>query len=1052
MGVFARIYTTASIRTKLTIISLVTTGIVSLVVGSLLIVSVYFSYRDTMLRDFKFHAAVIGDNSAAALTFNDRKASREILAAVKASPDIQAAAIYDADHRLFATFQRTQDLHIPDEFVALPNGYRFNRVALEVTAPIEFHASQIGSIYLRADLSSFYAVLLRFATVTLLIVLAAFGASTLLLFRLQRAITAPLEDLSNLTQEVSSHQDYSVRTPIHSHDEIGTLAGGINDMLAKIQKRDSELEQEIGERRQAEESLKKLNESLEDRVRERSRELEDERNFIAAVLDTESALVLVLDNEGRVLRINRACEQLSGLSGDSMIGQLVWDFSVSPEEVAEARRIFARVSADKLPGSLEAHWLGLGGERHTVAWTYSAVSLNEGAYIIATGSDVTERKRNEEELRKLSRAIEQSPISIVITDGNGNIEYVNPRFSEITGYTFDEVLGKNPRILKSGANSPELYQQLWATILAGKVWKGEILNKKKNGELYWENVTICPIFDAAGVLTHFLGLKEDITQTKKLLEEMIAARYAAEAANRIKSEFLANMSHEIRTPMNAILGMAEMLGETELSAEQRKYVSIFQNAGNNLLDLINDILDLSKVEAGQFELDKQSFDLEWALQEQIQLLAPRAHGKGLELVLDIQPDVPVFVLGDAKRLRQCITNLVGNAIKFTLHGEVSMSVRRVPDEPDQLQFSVADTGIGIPPDKQMAIFEAFTQADGSVTRRFGGTGLGLTITKRLVELMDGRIWVESEPGKGSVFHFTALLPEAVPVSRPQIACADLGGVRMLVVDDFPFNRTIVRQYLSLLGAEVDEAESGGEALEKMHQAYKQNRPYALALVDCHMPVMDGIEVAQRIRDSSALRSTRLLMLSSDDSAKPIQRTQKMGVTLLVKPLKREELIQAVTEELKRLVVPVVEAVPAGESPAVAPAVRPLKILLAEDNQDNVLLMQVMLKSTPHQLDVVENGKLAVEKFIEGHYDLVLMDMQMPEMDGYAATTMIRRIEQAERRQPTPVVALTAHALKEDEQKSLDAGCDRHLTKPIKKRMLLEVVGSYAQAAANEQRE
>lgn len=1050
MGIFARIYTAASIKTKLTIISLVTIGIVSLLVGSLLIVSDYFTYRETMLRDFKVHAAIIGENSATALTFNDLNAGREILAAVKASPDIQIAAIYDIENRLFATYERSQDLRAPVKLAALPNGYRFDQAALEATAPIESLGGRIGSVYLRADPTGFYADLLRFALVTLLIVLGAFGTSTLLLFRLQRAITAPLEELSGLTQEVSAKQNYSVRTNINSHDEIGTLAGGINDMLARIQKRDFELEQEIGERRQAEENLKKLNESLEERVRERSRELEDERNFIAAVLDTESALVMVLDNAGRVLRINRACEQLSGLEGGSMLGQFAWEFSVTPEGIGEARRVFSRVSNDRVPGSFEAHWPKPDGKRRTVAWTYSAVSLNEGTYVIATGSDVTERKRNEDELRKLSRAIEQSPVSVMITNGAGNIEYVNPRFSEITGYSFDEVLGKNPRILKSGVNPPTLYQQLWSTILAGKVWKGEILNRRKNGELYWENVTICPILDAAGVLTHFLGLKEDITQTKKLLEEMIAARYSAEAANRIKSEFLANMSHEIRTPMNAILGMAEMLGETELTAEQRKYVSIFQNAGNNLLDLINDILDLSKVEAGQFELDNQSFDLEWALQEQVQLLAPRAHGKGLELALDIRPSVPAFVLGDAKRLRQCITNLVGNAIKFTLHGGVTMSVQRVAGEADMLMFSVADTGIGIPTDKQMAIFDAFTQADGSVTRKFGGTGLGLTITKRLVELMGGKIWVESEPGKGSVFHFTAMLPEAAPVTRPQIICADLGGMRMLVVDDFPFNRAIVRQYLNVLGVEVDEAESGVEALEKMYQAHKQSRPYALALIDCHMPVMDGVEVAQRIRDSRSLRATRLLMLSSDDTAKPTQRAREMGVALLLKPLKRDELIQAVTAELKQLAVPAAEPLPAEkEGVAHVPATRPLNILLAEDNQDNILLMQVMLRSTPHHLDVVENGKIVVEKFIAGHYDLILMDMQMPEMDGYAATAMIRRIEQTERRKPTPVVALTAHALKEDEQKSLDAGCDRHLTKPIKKQTLLDVVNAYAQVSANE---
>ena len=336
--------------------------------------------------------------------------------------------------------------------------------------------------------------------------------------------------------------------------------------------------------------------------------------------------------------------------------------------------------------------------------------------------------------------------------------------------------------------------------------------------------------------------------------EIEIQRLRAETASVAKSEFLANMSHEIRTPMNAILGMAEILSETELSAEQRKYVGIFQNAGNNLLELINDILDMSKVEAGQMELDKADFSLEQSLNDQIDLNAIRAFDKGLELVLDIKPGVPEFVYGDAKRIKQCLTNLVGNAIKFSHDGGIVISVCPVDGLPDMLQFSVADNGIGIPAAKHATIFEPFSQADSSTTRRFGGTGLGLTITRRLVGLMEGDIWVESQEGKGSTFFFTAHLPPASQPVRNDIP-VDLRNLKALVVDDFPINRIIVRQYLQPLGAEVAEAESAKQALALLEQAAEKSEPFALVLVDSQMPEMCGLDLCELIRANPALAGT-----------------------------------------------------------------------------------------------------------------------------------------------------------------------------------------------------
>lgn len=467
--------------------------------------------------------------------------------------------------------------------------------------------------------------------------------------------------------------------------------------------------------------------------------------------------------------------------------------------------------------------------------------------------------------------------------GQQRLSYISPSIERLTGHTVTEAMQQS---IAEARNSP------WALAVRTAVADltahpeetksiMELESTRKDGTTVWSEATMSVIRGAQGQALEVVGVSRDVT-ARRLVQEQ-------------QKRFLAMVSHEFRTPMNAILGIAELMAETELTPEQAKYLEVFQNAGNTLLDLINDILDLSKVEAGQFKLYKEDFALIQLLQAQLELFSGRAHDKGLELHLDIAADVPPFVHGDPQRLRQCITNLVGNAIKFCNQGSIAIAVER--DAADMLRFSVSDTGIGIPADKLDSIFEAFSQADGRITRNFGGTGLGLTITQRLVELMGGRIWVESTPGKGSTFRFLAHLPKTDPPAIPAEQPASTERARLAFT-------------------------------------------------------------------------------------------------------------------------------------------RPLAILLAEDNQNNVFLMRSLLKDTPCQIDLAENGAIAVEKFRRGRYDVVLMDMEMPVMDGYRATMEIRRIEESLGRRQTPVIALTAHALQEDEQKSLNAGCNRHLTKPIRKKVLL----------------
>jgi len=599
----------------------------------------------------------------------------------------------------------------------------------------------------------------------------------------------------------------------------------------------------------------------------------------------------------------------------------------------------------------------------------------------------------------------------------------------------------------------------------------ELALQKKDRTPIWCSITAAMQYDEKGDVKWMDGVIEDITERKhaeealrkahdelerRVLErtkELSEANIKLKELDRLKSIFLANMSHEIRTPMNGIIGMAELLMDTELSREQQEYLNAVKMSADSLLAVINDILDFSKIEARKLELDSMNFNIRDCIGDTLHALSLRASEKGLELAFEVSPDIPDTMVGDPGRLRQIIINLIGNAVKFTEQGEVVVSISPEALQGDEvhLHFTVADTGIGIPPEKRERIFEAFSQADASTTRKYGGTGLGLTISAGLVEMMGGRIWVESEVGKGSVFHFTAqleLLKSHVVRQIPE-RLANLQGLPVLVIDDNATNRRILEQIL--LGWRMKPAVANGalSGLEMMTQARRKGEPFQLLLLDAHMPVIDGFELAEKIKQRPEFNEPIIIMITSSGQRGDGARCRDVGISAyLTKPVKQSSLLDAVTTVLGKIE-------PAG---AQAPLVtchtlrekqRPLRILLAEDNVVNQKIASSMLTKRGHTVVPAGNGKEAIAA-LENQgampFDLVLMDVQMPEMDGLEATTSIREKENTTGHH-IPIIALTAHAMKGARETCLKAGMDSYVTKPLKADELFSAIEDMVSAKA-----
>jgi PAS domain S-box-containing protein len=676
-------------------------------------------------------------------------------------------------------------------------------------------------------------------------------------------------------------------------------------------------------------------------------------------------------------------------------------------------------------------------------------------------SEVNERIRAEETLseeRKVLRAlIDNVPDFMYVKDAESRFVVANAALARSMGVkSSEELLHKTDFDFYPKELADAYYRDEQNVIRT----KEPLFNREEegfgaDGNSIWVLTTKVPLFDKNGQVTGVAGVGRDITHLKKTQEEMQKAREAAEAASRAKSEFLANMSHEIRTPLNGVMGMTDLALDTELTAEQREYLETVKTSGDSLLTVINDILDFSKIEAGKIDLESIDFNLRESLETTLKTLALRADEKGLELLCEVAPEVPEIVRGDSSRLRQIVVNLVGNAIKFTDIGEIAVKVQvEAKDGPDCIcRFTVTDSGIGIPEDKRESIFDPFSQADTSTTRKYGGTGLGLTISTRLVGMMGGKIWVESEMGRGSQFHFTVKLgaPDVKEIELGTIAPPELlRGVKVLVVDDNRTNCRILEGMLTRWQMKPTSVNGGAEALAQLSAAREAGEPYNLILTDMHMPDMDGFAFVEQIRQRPELATATIMMLTSAGHRGDAARCQELGVSAyLLKPIRQSELREAVARVLGAREHD--GAIPLITRFSLQDAREPdayLSVLLAEDNLVNQRLVVRLLEKRGHRVVVAGTGLEALQALEKESFDLVLMDVQMPEMDGLEATAAIRRREKSSGLHQ-PVVALTAHAMKGDREKCLAAGMEGYLTKPIRPQeldQLLEIyVGRRAEA-------
>ncbi len=915
----------------------------------------------------------------------------------------------------------------------------------------------------------------------------------------------------------------------------------------------------------------------EQRLKDRQK-IEHQKVFLETTLDSLTHPFYVINVKDYSIALMNSVAREISLAGDATCFSLTQQHN-SLSEAEDETCPLDIVRQTKKPAVMEyTSYDPAGKPRYSEIHGYPILDEEgEVVQVIEYSLDITARKKAEEQLQTLSAAVEQSPTTVVITDINGNIEYVNPRFTEMTGYSFEEALGQNPRILKSeGVRPAVFYEDLWKTISSGKRWKGEMCNKKKDGTIFWESASISPILNDEGKVLHYVAVKEDITELKivrtnleqtnflsdialelsncgywhidyndpefyylseraiKILGEepqedkrynlknglfsriadadaqasddvrnyytkaveghlpsydmifpykrpadnriiwlhasgkvkrnnngrithmygvyqditsvvtaekaLQQAKEQAEVATQAKSDFLANMSHEIRTPMNAIMGLSHLVLKTDLNEKQRNFIEKIDKSAHALLGIINDILDFSKIEAGKLTIENVDFNLEEVMNNVTTLVGMKVQDKGVELLVRNNQNVPQDLHGDPLRLGQILINLTNNAAKFTSEGEIIISAELLHKEKEtvELQFSVHDTGIGMTQEQQSKLFQAFSQADVSTTRKYGGTGLGLSICKSLTEMMGGIIWVESVKDQGSTFYFTVKLGLGTKEIKTQLLPhPDLRNTKILIVDDNLIARDILKDMLCSMSFRVDEANTGEDAIEKL-RVMPESDPYHLVILDWSMPGMNGNQTALAIRkDQKINKKPAIIMLTAYGREEVMLGAMKAQIDgFLVKPVTQSILLDAIMQVFHKdsLHHSGPEQQP-GINKDEALSIAGAKILLVEDNSINQDVAVGLLEEAEVEIEIADNGKIALEMIQTKSYDLILMDIQMPVMDGYTATREIRKLGTGYDSQTLPIIAMTANAMAGDREKSEEAGMNDHVSKPIQPQKL-----------------
>ncbi len=885
-------------------------------------------FRATAASELATLADTLGANTAASLAFEDQKTAEQMLGALKAEHDVVAACLYDEQGHIFAVYRRA-DVRSSVKIPALGSeGAHFGQHSLTLFRSVSLHGEKTGTIGIVSDLGGFRLKLRQYAKIAVLVLIVSIIITYLATVEMVRLVSAPLVQLALLAEQVSMREDYSLRAPVLSQDEVGTLVTSFNQMLERIQQRDF--------------LLQETNNGLEERVQQRTAELQS--------------------------------------------------------EIAERQRI-----------EVELRW--------------------QAAFLEAQGNATIE--------------------GVLVRNSQREMIFQNEPFCRMWKIPYDKERGE---LYDPGLN---FFANL-TTDPAAFLERAASLDKHpdeiQRDEVYMKDGTVldrysAPVLGKTGEYYGRIWTFRDVTAQRRNENALRHAKEVAEVASQAKSEFLANMSHEIRTPLNGVIGMTELALDTSLTAEQREYMETVKISADSLLNVINDILDFSKIEAGKMEMEAVDFRMRECLEDTLKTLAMRADEKGLELLCDIAADVPEIVQGDPGRLRQIVVNLVGNSIKFTHKGEVLLRVEneRERDGSCVLHFTVSDTGIGIPPEKQAVIFNPFAQADSSTTREYGGTGLGLTISTRLVSMMGGRIWLESQVGQGTRFHFTTKFltaPSPAPAAPYSPSTESLKGLKVLIVDDNQTNRRILSAILHRIRVRADDAESGDLALFKLMEAHATGDPFRLILTDMHMPHMDGFMLVERIRKNANLVVPVIMMLTSAGYNGDVDRCKQLGIaSYLFKPIRRSELLSAMSSTMEQK----------PPSPVDVPRMQQkkermesLRILIVEDNRINQRLAGRALEKMGHSVTVANDGMEALSLMEAGVFDVVFMDIQMPLMDGITATREIREREKQTHRH-VPIIAMTAHAMKGDREKCLECGMDGYVSKPILRAQIEEAI---ALASAN----